>query len=297
MGAATGRIANMSQDQRAQGRDIQGARGGWTEAIAPAKVNLTLHITGQRDDGYHMLDSLVAFTSGGDRLRLRPAGEFSLRVSGPFASGVPTDARNLVWKAAELAGWVGEIELVKNLPNGAGIGGGSSDAAALLRAVGFAGDAASLGADLPVCQLGRYARMSGIGEIVEALPGFPVAALFVVLVNPGVHVPTPAVFKALTRKQNAPMGAFPSFEAGASPWLDWLRAQRNDLEAPAIQCAPVIAEVLAALCADQDCLLARMSGSGATCFGIYPNRAAQAGAVQRIQAAHPDWWCLGTSLN
>lgn len=266
------------------------------QVLAPAKVNLCLHVTGQRADGYHLLDSLVAFAAGGDRLRLTPAPELSLTVSGPFAAGVPCDARNLVWRAAELAGWTGAIQLEKNLPHGAGIGGGSSDAAALLRAVGYTGSGLELGADIPVCQLSRAARVSGIGDVVEALPN-GLAQTHVLLVNPGVHVSTPAVFRALAQKQNPPLAPFSALEADAPCWLEWLRAQRNDLEAPAIETAPVIAQVLRAIQAREGCDLARMSGSGATCFGIFQSAAARDAAGSSLRRAYPDWWCCATALS
>ncbi len=258
------------------------------EAFAPAKINLTLHVTGQRPDGYHLLDSLVVFADLGDRLWLEAGPALSLEVTGEFAAGVPTDARNLVWRAAELAGWTGHIRLEKNLPHGAGIGGGSSDAAALLRALGASVDAVALGADVPVCVLSRAARMQGIGE---ALTPVDLAPLHAVLVNPGVHVATPAVFKALERKDNAPMADMPNGDV-----LEWLRAQRNDLETPALHCAPELARVRTALEAFDTAQLVRMSGSGATFFALMPARADADAAVRALQAAHPDWWCRACRL-
>ena len=264
-----------------------------TEAFAPAKINLTLHVTGQRGDGYHLLDSLVMFADVGDRLRLTPGPELSISVTGPFATGVPTDARNLVWRAATLAGWTGHIALDKALPHGAGIGGGSSDAAAVLRALGFRGDALSLGADVPVCQRGAATLMSGIGERLAPVPGLP--PLPAVLVNPGVHVPTPQVFAALARKDNPPMAALP--DGGPGVWLDWLRAQRNDLEAPAIALAPQISGVLAALAECPGLALARMSGSGATCFGLFADAESADAAARSISGQHPGWWVRPTLLS
>ncbi len=258
-----------------------------TEAFAPAKINLTLHVTAQRPDGYHMLDSLVVFADVGDRLTFDPGPAMSLAVTGPFAAGVPADGSNLVWRAAETAGWTGHITLEKNLPHGAGIGGGSSDAAAVLRALGQPDldSAEALGADVPVCLSAVPKRLQGIGEILTPLPDTPVLDL--VLVNPGGHLPTPAVFKALEHKMNDPMEGVATWPDRA--WLlDWLRRQRNDLTAPAMQLAPQIATALAAL--EQDAQLARMSGSGATCFGIYPNGDAAQRAASRIAAEYPDWW-------
>lgn len=255
-----------------------------TEAFAPAKINLTLHVTGQRDDGYHLLDSLVVFADVGDVVRFAPAPQMALTVSGPFAVGVPADARNLTWQAAELAGVTGRLSLEKNLPHGAGIGGGSSDAAAVLRMLGAERHALSLGADVPVCLQDVPQRMRGIGEAVAPAAGVP--ALNLVLVNPGVHVPTPVVFKRLREKDNPAMdmpAAWPDYAAFAA----WLRAQRNDLQAPAASGNPA---VLAALKAVQGADVARMSGSGATCFGVYPDGQSARDAAVRIAQKQPRWW-------
>lgn len=263
-----------------------------SEAFAPAKVNLTLHVTGQRPDGYHRLDSLVAFATVGDRLRLDPGPEMALEVSGPFAAGVPCDLRNLAWRAAEQAGWTGRISLEKHLPHGAGIGGGSSDAGAVLRALGAGRGAVELGADVPVCVLARAARMQGIGEDLTPVDLPPLPA---VLVNPGAIVPTPAVFKALKCKDNAPMPVVPDL-AGPDQWIAWLSAQRNDLEAPARAVAPVIGDVLTALEVRAGARLCRMSGSGATCFAVFDSSDAAQRAAADLSAAHPDWWVVPTRL-
>lgn len=255
------------------------------EGFAPAKINLTLHVTGQRADGYHLLDSLVVFADVGDRLVYEPGPEMSLTVGGPFAEGVPVDRRNLVWRAAEACGWTGHIRLEKNLPHGAGIGGGSADAAAVLRDLGGSRDAAlALGADVPVCLSQAPQRMQGIGEVLSDVPGVP--ALDLVLVNPGGHVPTPQVFQALVRKDNPGMGDIPVF-SGRADFLTWLSRQRNDLEAPALACAPGISMAMAAL-AGADLVL--MSGSGATCFGVFADRDKAARAAGRIATERPEWW-------
>lgn len=266
-----------------------------TTLLAPAKVNLTLHVTGQRADGYHLLDSLVAFADVGDRLALTPGAEMAIEATGPFAPGVPTDGRNLIWKAADLAGWCGHVALTKELPHAAGIGGGSSDAAAVLRHTRFEDAQAmlDLGADIPVCVTGRAARMQGIGDIVSpvALPEIPC-----LLINPGVDVPTGAVFSGLGQKDNLGMPtaipAFPNLET----CVEWLTVQRNDLEAPASIQAPAIGTVLGTLAQSRDVMLARMSGSGGTCFGIYPTRKAAEFAAYEIEAAHPHWWCRAAIL-
>lgn len=254
---------------------------------APAKINLALHVTGQRDDGYHLLDSVVMFADVGDRLEFVPGPQLQLAVQGPFAHGVPTDHRNLVWKAAELAGWTGDIRLTKNLPHGGGIGGGSSDAAALLRAVAPHVDGAVLGADVPVCQFGSAVRMRGIGGHLD--PISPAPELAALLVTPGVAVPTAEVFRRLTRKNNSALSPLPT-TSDPNVWFDWLTTQRNDLEAPAIDYAPVIQKTLSAIRQSPGCRLARMSGSGSTCFGLYDTRreADEAGAM--IRAANRDWW-------
>lgn len=263
------------------------------EAFAPAKINLTLHVTGQRQDGYHLLDSLVVFGDIGDRLWLEPGSVMGLDVTGPFAQGVPSDARNLVWQAVDLAGWTGHITLEKNLPHGAGIGGGSSDAAAVLRALGANVDGAALGADVPVCVAGRATRMSGIGERLQPVDGLP--TLEAVLVNPGAHVPTPRVFAGLARKDNAPMQELPD-RMTAAAFHQWLRDQRNDLEAPAQALQPVIADVLKAISALDGAGICRMSGSGATCFALFEAPGLAELAARDLAAAQPDWWVQDVRL-
>lgn len=259
------------------------------EVAAPAKINLTLHVTGQRDDGYHLLDSLVVFADIGDRLRLTAAPQMTMEVTGPFAQGVPADERNLVWRAADLAGWRGHVQLEKNLPHGAGIGGGSSDAAAVLRALGGGDHALALGADVPVCLSTAPQRMRGIGEVLDPVPPLPETQI--VLVNPQVVVPTGPVFAALASKCNGPMpDAVPSFDT-VGALGQWLGQQRNDLEPPARAIAPQIGAALAAL---EGAVFARMSGSGATCFGLYAQGAAEAAA--QIARRHPGWWVASGRL-
>lgn len=254
------------------------------EVFAPAKINLTLHVTGQRADGYHLLDSLVVFADVGDRLTIEPAPRMRLDVSGPFAVGVPSDDRNLAWRAAELAGVYARISLEKNLPHGAGIGGGSSDAAAVLRALGADAHAQALGADVPVCLLDTPQRMRGVGEIVVPVGGVP--SLNMVLVNPGIHVPTSDVFKRLRAKDNPPMDARLHWRDRAG-FLAWLEEQRNDLQVPAASGNPAI---LAALKTLKGAELARMSGSGSTCFGVYSDAEAARDATAEISRKQPRWW-------
>ncbi|MAQ84412.1 MAG: 4-(cytidine 5'-diphospho)-2-C-methyl-D-erythritol kinase [Maritimibacter sp.] len=264
--------------------------------FAPAKVNLTLHVTGRRDDGYHLLDSLVVFADVGDLLDTFPSDRPTLRVSGPMAVGVPVDDSNLVLRAAQAMGIdaVG-FHLEKHLPAAAGIGGGSSDAAAALRLLAETTGAPlpadrglSLGADVPVCLAARPARMSGIGEQVDPLPSLPLFGM--VLANPRVSVPTGAVFSALSSRDNAPMPARLPDWADARAFARWLGEQRNDMEGPARGIAPAIGVTLSRLGATDDCLLARMSGSGATCFALYETLTEAQAAADTLTKLHPDWW-------
>ncbi|MAM61827.1 4-(cytidine 5'-diphospho)-2-C-methyl-D-erythritol kinase [Maritimibacter sp. UBA3975] len=273
----------------------------FAKVFAPAKVNLTLHVTGQRKDGYHLLDSLVVFADVGDRVAVQPADAMSLDVTGPQAAGVPTDDTNLVWKAAALFEQPVAITLSKHLPAAAGIGGGSSDAAATLLALSdITGErrlpegVADLGADVRVCLMRQAALMSGIGEVVVPVPHLP--PLHAVLANPGVEVPTPTVFKALDRKQNKPMPAKLPRWQGTRALIDWLGAQRNDLEAPAIGAAPVIADVLEALSGLSGARLTRMSGSGATCFALFDTRDGADIAAAALAQDHPGWWVAPATL-
>ncbi len=245
------------------------------EAFAPAKINLTLHVTGQRDDGYHRLDSLVMVTDVGDRLTVEEASETSLAVVGPMAAGVPTDRSNLVIRAAELLGVTAQITLHKSLPAMAGIGGGSSDGAATIRALCQLYDLpfpdretlSTLGADVPVCMEPELVRMRGIGEQIDHLDAPPDWSM--ILVNPRVSVSTPRVFSAMGERNNPLMSEpFPDWGDFDST-VAWLSAQRNDMQEAAVSLQPVIGRVLVRLGETDGCALARMSGSGATCFAIY----------------------------
>jgi 4-diphosphocytidyl-2-C-methyl-D-erythritol kinase len=270
--------------------------------LAPAKVNLYLHLCGRRPDGYHLLDSLVVFPAVGDRLSVERSNSVSLDVSGPFAPRLPADAGNLILRAAAaLAGEHGiaagvAVQLVKNLPVAAGIGGGSSDAAAALQLLsrlwGVAipqGLALSLGADVPVCCAApRSMRMQGIGERLSPAP--PLPPFWLVLANPLEPTPTGAVFAGV-RDRCPPPGppAPPGGFSDISALLEWLSLQRNDLEASAAAICPAVGDVLAGL-ASCGAPLARMSGSGATCFAIARTEA-EAGAISdRLRHARPEWW-------
>jgi 4-diphosphocytidyl-2-C-methyl-D-erythritol kinase len=261
---------------------------------APAKLNLALHVVGRRADGYHLLDSLVAFAGIGDEVRLSP-GPLSLRINGPFAAGLDAGEDNLCLRAARLARADAAIALTKNLPVASGIGGGSADAAAVLRGLAHLGHAPlgaaeRLGADVPVCLLSRPARMQGTGEIVTALPGLPTVPL--VLVNPGVGVSTPQVFAALQSRDSPPLPPIPGF-SNADDLIGWLAQTRNDLQAAAQTVAPVIGQVIDALHAS-GAGFARMSGSGATCFGLYAS-AGKAREAAGMLKQH-GWWAVASEL-
>ncbi|WP_408629777.1 4-(cytidine 5'-diphospho)-2-C-methyl-D-erythritol kinase [Aliiroseovarius salicola] len=272
-----------------------------TKIFAPAKVNLTLHVTGQRKDGYHLLDSLVVFADVGDRITVRPNDANRLEVIGPKAAGVPTDGSNLVCKAADLFGVPVHITLSKHLPAMAGIGGGSSDAAATVLALAeLTGDArlpdvTTLGADVRVCLMRQASRMRGIGEDVSPIEAMP--PLFAVLANTGVEVSTPSVFKALECKNNPPMPKkLPRWKTTAA-FINWLATQRNDLEAPAIKGTPQIADTLEALNALPDVRLVRMSGSGATCFALFETREQAERAAAVLRDEQPNWWVEACQLS
>jgi len=282
---------------------------------APAKVNLTLRVLGRRADGYHDIESLVAFADVGDALTFAPARDLTLTVRGPTAAAAGNTADNLVLKAAgALAERVdglklGRFALSKRLPIAAGLGGGSADAAAALRLLARANRmtrddprlmaaARATGADGPVCLDPRPRFMRGIGEILSEpldLPRLPA-----VLVNPGVAVATKDVFAALRlRSVGKAGGSPPSWPAGAQArpaLLAALTDDRNELEAPAITVAAVIADVLAELRRLPGCRLARMSGSGATCFALFDTRRAASAGAQKLRGRHPAWWVRATAL-
>ena len=300
----------MLGELRKQGATVRAER-------APAKINLTLRVVGRRADGYHELESLVVFAGVGDTLTLSPARSLALTVNGPTAAASGSTDDNLVLKAARaLAERVdglkpGRFVLTKRLPVAAGVGGGSSDAAAALRLLARANrialddpklmEAARMtGADVPVCVDPRSRTMRGIGEILSgplALPRLPA-----VLVNPRVAVPTRDVFAALRdlKAQKAQAGGVVAFESRprwkAADLIEALANEPNDLEAPAVAIAPAIAQVLADLRSLRGCRLARMSGSGATCFGLFGTAPAAATAARALRSRHPEWWVRATKL-
>lgn len=278
--------------------------------LAPAKVNLYLHVLGRRPDGYHLLDSLVVFAACGDRIEVAAAETWQLTIDGPFAADVPAGEDNLVLRAAraladEVGGRGAAIHLTKSLPVASGIGGGSADAAATLRAllrlwrVGIDGErlrrlALALGADVPMCLAGRPAFVGGIGESIDPAPDLPAFALL--LVNPRVALPTARVFA----QHAGPFSQSARFDgerlADARALARMLARRRNDLSAAAMAMAPEVATVLRALAATPGVLLSRMSGSGATCFGLCETPAAAAKAARALAAQHPDWWIEAASV-
>jgi 4-diphosphocytidyl-2-C-methyl-D-erythritol kinase len=277
--------------------------------LAPAKINLALHVTGRRPDGYHLLDTLAAFAGFGDAVTVAPAEAIELSLGGPFAGHAPAGPENLAWRAAallqEAAGSAAgaRIRIDKAIPAGAGLGGGSADAAATLLALdalwrtGLDGErlaalALKLGADVPMCLAGRALRARGIGEAIVPLSGLPPLPL--VLVWPGVALDTSRVFAALDTRDNSPLPDMPEHIGGVSEAADWLASCRNDLAAPATRLAPIIADVLQAIGARPGCLLARMSGSGSACFGLFATAGQAEAAAATIAAARAGWWVRAT---
>jgi 4-diphosphocytidyl-2-C-methyl-D-erythritol kinase len=277
--------------------------------FAPAKINLFLHVGDKRPDGYHNLVSLIAFADVGDWIEIRDARRQSLSITGPFAAALKDEPDNLVLRAArDLDVWAEsrghkttpvELILEKNLPISAGIGGGSSDAAAVLHLLAehwslpipideLEAIGQTLGADVPVCLRGCPTVVSGMGEVLKPAPELPPFAL--VLVNPGIEVPTKRIFNTISVRSGVVPPVFPPSFAGARDVAMYLDRLFNDLAAPAKAIAPVIMHAESALVATEGCLIARMSGSGATCFGLYDSDIAAAEAAARIALANPTWW-------
>ncbi len=285
------------------------------EEFAPAKINLALHVVGRRADGYHTLDTLVAFADLGDRLTALPAPDdepVSVAVEGPFADALraagPAES-NLVLKAARaLAAALGRpanglrVVLDKQLPLGAGLGGGSADAAAALRLLNrawapglsetrLAAIAVTLGADVPMCLASLPARATGTGEKLspQRLPSLPL-----VLAYPGESVSTGAVFRRFRPPFDAPLMALPAELPGPRQVADWLRATTNGLRHAARAELQEIGHVLGALAMDPGCLFAQMTGSGSACYGLFPRRDLAERAAARMAATHPGWWVVAT---
>lgn len=273
------------------------------QGAARAKINLFLHVGDQRADGFHPLQSLAVFPQAGDRLRAEKAAALSLTVDGPFAGSLSGEGDNLVLRAARALGpkdgQGAKLTLTKNLPVASGIGGGSADAAAALRILSALWNlnlaeerlleiAAQLGSDIPVCVASQPRWMEGRGEILSPIASLP--HLSMLLVNPGVAVPTKDVFAALKNRSGAHMKLPPGRFRDIADLLRFLDASKNDLEEPARRIQPVIGEVLTALLALPGTLFARMSGSGATCFALFPDDESCARAAEILSAASPGWW-------
>ena len=281
--------------------------------LAPAKVNLALHVTHRRDDGYHDLESLVVFADVADELEAVPAAADSLAIAGPFAKALGVGEANLVSRAvaAFRARWPDAVEtglalyLTKNLPVAAGIGGGSADAAAALRLMAslsnrtialaeLADMAAGLGADVPACLISTPLVARGVGEVLAPLPEFP--ACHIVLVNPMIPLATADVFRRLRAHDNYPLPELPSPLTRPAQLGIWLAETRNDLQPPAVKLVPVIGDIVEQLAETQGCMLARMSGSGATVFGLFGSEGQAHQAAQVMRAAHPDHWVAAAPL-
>lgn len=278
-----------------------------TAVLAPAKLNLALHVTGRRPDGYHLLDSLVAFTRFGDRVTIAPSDEDRFEITGPYAEGLPVDDGNLVVRALKaMRAEFGRpdpvhITLEKNLPVASGVGGGSSDAAAVLRGLARLWDLTpdesrlariglGLGADVPMCLAARPLLARGIGEEITPVDGFP--SLGIVLANPGVALSTAAVFGALVSRNSEPLPPLPG-QLDFHTLCNWLETTRNDLEAPAHSLEPAIGETLAAL-RKAGAHFVRMSGSGATCFGLFESGNLAKRAASEIRKRRPGWFVAAT---
>lgn len=277
--------------------------------VAPGKINLALHVVGRRDDGYHLLETLTVFTRFGDRVTIARADEDEFSATGPFARDVPIDEDNLVINARDrlraafpLADCPPvSINLEKNMPTASGLGGGSSDAAATLKALASIWELATtkselaqlgpaLGADVPMCVAAKPLLATGIGEKITIVPDFPELSL--VLVNPGVPVSTAQVFRTLKNYENPGLSPLPA-RLSLDGLVDWLGGTRNDLEKAARAIAPEVDDALHEL-GLTGALLSRMSGSGATCFGLFENDLQAQGAARHILRERPGWFVVAT---
>ena len=278
------------------------------EEKASAKVNLCLKIVGQKSDGFHLLDSIVGFTEFGDHLSFKKSDELKLTAKGAFSDQIPVDKSNLILKAAELLRTINNIKtgahitLTKNLPPSAGLGGGSSDAAATIRGLSRLwgtdlpeiDDLMKIGSDLPVCINQKTQHMKGFGEVLEEINTFP--NLPILLVNPLKKVSTQTVFRMLKNKKNPPLSKYEKLFQAKKDWINWLLLQRNDLMEPAVKVEPVISEVLRLISKQISVEKVSMSGSGATCFGIFENKHDCDLAMKRVRLERPDWWSVSTEI-
>jgi len=267
--------------------------------FAPAKINLSLHLVGQKSDGYHLLDSIVSFVNIGDTLRMTPGGSSGLVVEGPFAKDLPSSNHNLVFKAAEIFSNVRlpQITLEKNIPVASGIGGGSADAAATVRLISKVYDEPkppinkliSLGADVPVCMHKGIVRMMGVGEKIINLS--PAPNVGILLVNPRKALSTSEVFNAVKKKKNSGVKSHTFMEDKLNLWFDWINSMRNDLTSSAINLVPEIRFILDKLVTCDGAKVVRMSGSGATCFALFENFDLLQDAKDKIGKDFPSFWC------
>ena len=281
---------------------------------APAKINLALHVTHRREDGYHDLESLIVFANIFDELEATPADEDGLTISGPFSKGLGAGPTNLVLRAvaAFRARWPDlsppglSLHLVKNLPVAAGIGGGSADAAAALRIMAsraaepvsvaeLADLAATLGADVPACLLSRPLVARGVGEILSPLPAFP--RLYVTVVNPGVAVATADVFRRLRAHDNYSLPALPEPLTRPAQLGLWLNETRNDLQPPAVKLVPEIGILIEELAETPGCMMSRMSGSGATVFGLFGSEGQAHEAANHVRRRYPEYWTAAAAIS
>lgn len=301
---------SLAVDRRVSTYERHGIPIAWAR-VAKAKVNLALHVLGRGADGYHALDTIVVFAEHGDALSLANGKPTSLKIEGPFGDQVPSDGSNLAARAFEALRratgrpdlGAGELLLFKDLPVAAGLGGGSSDAAAAMilldrmerldladRTLFEA--AGTLGADVPMCLVSRALRARGNGHLVEPLQRLP--ELNLVLVNPRVAVPTADIFASLDKRENPPIEPDVDGFDSLDEILGFLARTRNDLEATTVALAPEVGDVLDVLNRLEDCQFARMSGSGATCFGVFRDRLAARHATMRLRRAYPNWWIVPT---
>ena len=278
------------------------------EEKASAKVNLCLQIVGQKSNGFHLLDSIVAFTEFGDKLFFKKSDKLELTVQGAFSDQIPVDNSNLILKAAELLRTLNKIKtgahitLIKNLPPSAGLGGGSSDAAAAIRGLSRLWgtdlpeirDLMTIGSDLPVCINQKTQHMQGFGEVLNEINTFP--NLPILLVNPLKKVSTQTVFRMLKNKKNLPLSKYEKLFETKKDCIEWLLLQRNDLMEPAVSVEPVISEVLRLISNQISVKKVSMSGSGATCFGVFDNKHDCDLAMRKVRGERPEWWSVSTEI-
>ena len=275
-----------------------------TNFFSPAKVNLTLHVVGQHSNGLHLLDSLITFPLIGDTLSFSNAKQLKLSIVTDKKVSLTNDRDNLILKAAKIIDkeYLRDIILTKRLPISAGIGGGSANAAAIIRdaiSLGYevsSKNIRSLGADVMACLHSQPLRMRGTGEIIKPINIWPMTGS-IILVNPGIPLETKKVFNALSKKKNRPMPERLPVFSNFKTLIDFIKTQRNDLENTAIDLGPIIEKVLIEIKHCKNCLISRMSGSGATCFGLFEKTEDAVKASYRIKDTFPDWWVVSSQIS